>query len=45
VEKVAVAKLSDLAVGNKVVAVARNSGSKDTATEIIVLPSTSKFVA
>ena len=44
VEKVTTAKLTDVAVGDKVVAQAQRVASTVTATEIIVLPSTSKFV-
>jgi len=45
VEKVSAAKLTDVSVGAKIVAQARRAGSTITAMEIIVLPSSSRFVA
>jgi hypothetical protein len=45
IDQVATATLADVTAGAKIVAQARHAGSTDTATEIIVLPSSSKFVA
>jgi hypothetical protein len=45
VDKVTTAALTDVTPGNKIVAQARLAGSTDTAIEIILLPSSSKFAA
>jgi len=44
IEKVVTATLTDATPGEKVVAQSRHAGSSNTATEIILLPTSSKFV-
>ena len=45
VENVTTAKTTDIAAGDKLVAQARQANGATTATEVIVLPTSSKFVA